>query len=93
MSTNSLIMLEQFTENNEIHLGFRILSEDPKNGKFSHDSFTRAGRSPDENVSILVVKCVEDLGLNGVKVGKLVQLLEHDIPQGMLREGSKVEQF
>lgn len=86
-------MSTQFTVSKGIHLGFRILPEDPKNGKFCHDGFTGPCRSPDENISILVVKRVEDLRLNGVKVGKLVQLLEHDVLQGMFGERAKVEQL
>jgi len=39
---------------------FRVLCEHAKNGKFSTDGFSAAGRSTDEHVVVTVVDSVED---------------------------------
>ena len=69
--------------------------EHPQDGKLGTDGFSTAGGRSDKDVVVCVVEGVEDLGLNGVKVGEVVAVegLVGGVPEGGDWEGLQVQQL
>lgn len=74
-------------------LGGRVHVEDPEDGHLCSDGFSGAGGSPQQDVGVRVVECVEDLRLNGIKVRELVETLVLPVSQRGHRQRLKVQEL
>lgn len=56
-------------------LSRRVLVENSEDSHFCCDGFSRAGWCSEQHVGVSMVERVEDLRLNGIVMGKLIQTL------------------
>ncbi len=75
------------------HLGVWIFPEHPKDGYLCCHSLARACGRPQQHITVCVKQGVEDLSLNGVEVGELVQRFQPRIIQRCHWQRLKVQQL
>ena len=73
---------QSLQRSNVDNLGLGSLSKHPEHCQFCHDGFARASGSAQQNVSVRMIKGMEELGLNWIKVAELVQQLKLCLIEG-----------